>query len=360
MTITSNTPSEEAHRSNGPISTRPWPQWRERAASPDVEGGCRLGAPSAASKPLISYVTVTKNAEQTLDQTIRSVIKQKTNQVEHIIIDGRSTDGTLEIIKKYEREIEYYISEKDGGLYEAINKGIELSRGGHICILNAGDWLTSHAVQTAIKAIQSTQDNHTIQAFGAWKVGGPKNKLWPPRPVSKGDYLRCADLCHNSLYVPRHAYETTGPYDTTYQIAADFKWIMAAFEQDFKYATHRRPTVFYKLGGISANGAAHAKEAIRVMQERFKNLTLQQASSLYTRFHTFESNKRDYGEVDAETINQTIEDIISLKSSLEELNLVIEDAIRSERLQENRQIANKHPKKRLLNAFEKLIWRAID
>jgi glycosyltransferase involved in cell wall biosynthesis len=106
------------------------------------EGGLRTQGylkKSSDYKPLISIITVVFNDEKHLEQTIQSVLNQRYDNVEYIIIDGRSTDGTLDIIKKYEEQLDYWISEKDTGIYDAMNKGIELVTGNWINFMNGGD-----------------------------------------------------------------------------------------------------------------------------------------------------------------------------------------------------------------------------
>jgi glycosyltransferase involved in cell wall biosynthesis len=99
-------------------------------------------------KPLITIITVVYNGEKHLEQTIKSVINQNYKNIEYIIIDGVSTDGTLDIIKKYEEYIDYWVSEPDEGIYDAMNKGIGLANGEFINFMNADDWFVDTKFKT--------------------------------------------------------------------------------------------------------------------------------------------------------------------------------------------------------------------
>src|ERR1700742_4639960 len=108
-----------------------------------MQGGLRLKGikkQSEIDNPLVSVVTVVYNGAKHLEQTINSVLNQSHKNVEYIIIDGGSTDGTLDIIKRYEDKIDYWQSERDGGIYFAMNKGVSLAKGELIGILNADDF----------------------------------------------------------------------------------------------------------------------------------------------------------------------------------------------------------------------------
>ena len=109
-----------------------------------TEGGLRMQGyykKSYKDKPLISVVTVVYNGEKYLDQTIKSVLNQGYDNVEYIVIDGDSRDSTVDIIRKYEEHIDYWVSEPDAGIYDAMNKGASLCSGKYIAFLNADDWL---------------------------------------------------------------------------------------------------------------------------------------------------------------------------------------------------------------------------
>ena len=111
-------------------------------------------------KPLISIITVVYNGEKYLEETIQSVINQTYDNVEYIIIDGGSTDGTVDIIKKYEDQIDYWVSEKDTGMYNALNKGFSCAQGDYLGWLNADDTLFPNAfkdINTVFKSFPDVQ-----------------------------------------------------------------------------------------------------------------------------------------------------------------------------------------------------------
>ena len=95
---------------------------------------------------------------------------------------------------------------------------------------------------------------------------------WYPALVHPGSYFTCADDCHNGIYATRPAYERSGPYDTNYDIAADFKWPMSCFESGMNFVYTRDITVNYVLGGVSSDAETHGIECVRVMRERFPGL----------------------------------------------------------------------------------------
>ncbi|MCF6204986.1 MAG: glycosyltransferase [Methylococcaceae bacterium] len=170
--------------------------------------------------PLITVVTVVFNGVKYLEQTIISVIEQSYANVEYIIIDGGSNDGTLDIIKKYESQIDYWVSEPDKGIYGAMNKGISLANGEWLNFMNAGDWFYSKNIITLIT-------NSNIQAdfiYGNHESRYPttqvKHKAGLLKNVWKGMVF-----CHQSFFV-RKELQLCHPYETSnYIISSDYDFI---------------------------------------------------------------------------------------------------------------------------------------
>ena len=132
---------------------------------PKLQGGLHTKGyfkTSSKEKPLISIITVVLNGEKQLDRTIQSVLYQTYNNIEYIIIDGGSTDRTIDIISKYKKTIDYWACEKDDGLYDAMNKGIDIATGEWINFMNAGDEFYSYSVLTNIFDNQNHQETEII------------------------------------------------------------------------------------------------------------------------------------------------------------------------------------------------------
>jgi len=134
-----------------------------------LEGGLRKQGyikKSYKDRPLISIITVVFNGFNYLEETILSVMNQSYDNVEHIIIDGGSTDGCLSVIKKYEDKIDYWISEKDSGIYDAMNKGIDLSSGEWVHFVNSSDTLNGNAYLQIIEYLVNNYSKCDVVAFG--------------------------------------------------------------------------------------------------------------------------------------------------------------------------------------------------
>ncbi len=166
--------------------------------------------------PLITIITVVYNGAECLRQTIESVIRQQYDDLEYIIIDGGSTDSTLDVIKSYENAVDYWVSEPDNGIYDAMNKGIACSSGRYLLFLNAGDMLVANLSELASLF---TQD--CVMVYGKTNMLHPDGTLSyvKGKPLkSLGKLVRGTPLCHQAIFYRRDA---IGRYDTRYTIIAD-------------------------------------------------------------------------------------------------------------------------------------------
>lgn len=270
-----------------------WPCWSDVLPPTDgrmEEGGlrtigrCKTGT---ASFPLVTYITVVRNNEATLSRTIESVQRQTYPNVEHVVLDGASTDGTLDLIRRYGDKIDYYVSEPDKGLYHAVNKAIPLARGQLICILNSDDWLEPNAAEIAVHRMGDCAGSAILLTAANVVQENKVVQEWYPAFVHPGCYFMCANDCHNGIYATRAAYENSGPYDESYKIVADFKWIMTCLESGVTFAYTRQVTVNYSLGGTSGDVRQHSIESMRVVGERFPSLNPNDITGLYHCFFLF-------------------------------------------------------------------------
>lgn len=266
----------------------------ELPLSKRIEGGLRLSAPERCRKgspqrPLVSYVTVVRNACATVERTLASVRAQQWEAVEHVVVDGCSNDGTREIIEAHASQIDYFVSEPDEGLYHALNKALSLVRGDLVCVLNADDWLTPDAAALAANALLRCGPNAATSApvmilTSAWLHNGGRRKLWLPALLDAGCWLRCPKICHNGVYATPAALALAGAYDTRLRIVADTNWLCSAFDAGVKIIHRTAPTVHYVTGGLSSEVGRHVEESARIVALRFPEL---EPSEVWTLVHAF-------------------------------------------------------------------------
>ncbi|WP_207424484.1 glycosyltransferase family 2 protein [Desertivirga brevis] len=162
--------------------------------------------------PLISVITVVKNSAYCLERCIQSVVNQEYKNIEHVIVDGESTDGTVEILKKYNESLGYWISEKDTGIYNAMNKAIEFTKGKWLMFLGADDFLLPGFSEFALQ-LKSPQ---TIY-YGCCLWG---NRVLNTEPYTQKS-LPFECICHQGILYPRSVFEKYR-YNEKYTVAADY------------------------------------------------------------------------------------------------------------------------------------------
>ena len=193
--------------------------YRLKIKKNDKEGGKRI-LKKIQKKPLLTIITVVLNQEKHLDQTIRSVLRQKCKDYEYIIIDGGSKDKTIKIIEKYSNKLSYWISQKDKGIYYAFNKGMILARGKYIGIINSDDLYTPKALEIISKSIKSSPDKDFI--FGSVK------KHWGVLHGYRPEKIRYSWGFYSShstgFFIKRDAAKKVGLYNTKYKYHADYDY----------------------------------------------------------------------------------------------------------------------------------------
>lgn len=217
-----------------------------------LAGGYRCsGKPSPASCtdfPLISVVTVCCNAAGTIEQTIRSVQDQTYPYREHIVVDGQSTDGTVDILRRYNDSIACWISEPDAGIYDAMNKGIALASGEWIGILNSDDWYPGETLQYVAEAVRHHPDVDLIHG-DIYLV----DRSGPPYPIFPGSHEKLFthwQIRHPACFVRKPIYDRF-QYDLRYPINADFDFLLRLEAAGCRFFHLDVPLTCFRTGGIS-------------------------------------------------------------------------------------------------------------
>jgi glycosyltransferase involved in cell wall biosynthesis len=175
----------------------------------------------------ISLITVTRNAQNTLSRCIASVIAQNYDNVEYIIIDGASTDDTLQIISQYKHHIDSFISEPDAGIYDAMNKGIQLATGKIVGILNSDDFFAYNEILSNIAAVFVNEDTDVLYGnLNYIKPNGSIMRKWTSGAYMQGLFNRGWMPPHPTFYCKRALFEKWGSYDLQYGTAADYELML--------------------------------------------------------------------------------------------------------------------------------------
>lgn len=203
----------------------------------------------------ITIITVTLNSEKFLEDCINSVINQDYQDIEHIIIDGASTDGTLAIIGKYQDHIAKWVSEKDYSMYDAINKGMAMATGDIIGTLNGDDMLaSSNVISEIVNAFREQQvdsvygDLVYIDQYYPQKI----NRVWKGADFSRNRFRYGWMPAHPTFYFRKKLLETYGNYQTHYFTACDYEF-MLRYLYFFRVSSWYLPKLVVKMrgGGIS-------------------------------------------------------------------------------------------------------------
>ena len=218
------------------------------------EGGKRLKNKKKIKKvdPIITIITVVKNNEKYLEETILSVINQNYRHIEYILIDGGSTDNTLKIVKKYINKIDYAVSQDDKGLYDAINKGLSLATGDIIGIVNSDDLLTKNSLNILCKYYKKNPSSDFF--FGAVKKHW--GTLYGFKPW-KIDYSWFFYSSHSTgFFIKKDAANKLGKYSLKYKNSSDFDYFYRMIKKyELKGVATKKNEIFgiFRPGGISSN-----------------------------------------------------------------------------------------------------------
>jgi len=221
-------------------------------------------------KPKLSIVTIVYNAEQYIEQTIKSIINQTYKNIEYIIIDGASTDKTLDIIKKYEDSISIYISEKDNGIYDAMNKGINLATGDFIWFMNAGDEIyDKYTVENMFEDFDN-EDAFYGKTQLILENGDYASITKTPDKLTWKNFMHGMVVSHQSIILST---KSISKYNIQYKVVSDHDWIISALKNCKKIKNTDQIVSKYLLGGFSnQNFIKGWKERLIIINEHYGRL----------------------------------------------------------------------------------------
>ena len=227
-----------------------------------MEGGRRTTGKGVTATFKVSIVTVVYNGAATLERTIQSVLGQDFPGIEYIIVDGGSSDGTLDIIRRYEDRLAYWISEKDKGIYDAMNKGISLCTGEWVGLINADDAYADGAVRIAMEAVEEPSGINIVH--GDILINYPNGSSKVKHAKRSGFLLKYWEMVlnHPSFFVRRSYYQGR-PFDPAFRVSGDHHWTLRAWREDpgqFLYV----PQV---LAHFTAGGASMTNPLGTVLRE---------------------------------------------------------------------------------------------
>lgn len=208
-----------------------------------------------AVNPLVSIITISYNSQETINSTVKSILKQSYKNIEYIVVDGNSSDNTLNIVEGFRSQFEKrninlkVLSEKDKGIADAWNKGLKLATGNIIGILNSDDWYDDSAVEIATKALDVTQSQIS---YGICKKLNAKEEVihvMENEFNTSRVYLNFG-FSHTTCFATRKVYEVVGNFDLSYKIALDVDFLLRCVKSNVRFIKTNTIT-YMRMGGIS-------------------------------------------------------------------------------------------------------------
>ncbi len=226
-------------------------KWTDNASSYQDERLCEYFSPK------ITIITVCLNSVLTIERSIKSVLSQTYKNIEYIFVDGGSEDGTLDAIKKYDKHVTHIISEKDNGIYDAMNKGLRLAKGTIVYFLNTDDLLYDESVfETVVKTFQRFPLADVVygNAKLVYEDGENADAVYPNN--LDWNHFRDRSLCHQSVFTKRSAFEKVGLFESQYKLAGDYAWILKSiWVHDLNYQHVPKPLSLFSMSGKHSSPA---------------------------------------------------------------------------------------------------------
>lgn len=200
-------------------------------------------------KPALSIITVCFNVELTLRECLHSIVREKTSDIEYLVIDGASTDGTLAIVREYQEFIDLFVSEPDGGIFEAMNKGLLEASGEFVAFLNADDVYLPGAIAAILDAIYKGRAEVDV-FYGDWIAVDANGVVHARRADHRLRYRY--SLCHQAIAARRAIFPSPQGFDLRYRLCADFDLISRWQSEGARFRRLSQPLVRFSEAGASA------------------------------------------------------------------------------------------------------------
>jgi len=200
---------------------------------------------------IISIITVVFNGEQLLERTIKSVIHQAYQNIEYVIIDGGSTDNTIQIIEKYQKFISCWVSEPDKGIYDAMNKGISKCSGEYILFLNSGDSLVNRHIIEEVAEYMKTGETEILYGNIYRNFDNPDCLV--STEIRSDFELFTKTICHQAIFASKATFQDVGNFALNYMLCADREWLIKAVKKhNIKLQYINRPISIFDQSGVSS------------------------------------------------------------------------------------------------------------
>lgn len=259
-----------------------------------------------AKNPLITIVTATYNSEKTILRTVQSILNQTYKNIEYIIADGSSVDGTLEVVKQYKKQFQdsgiilKIISSPDGGIYAGMNKGICMASGDVVGILNGDDWYSEDMVACIVRKYCECQFDMCY--CDDYVVDSRNNIIKSTHVKVMKHYLTTRHWSHGTMFVDRKIY-LKRLYDESFRYYADWDFTLWVYRNYPNIVVINKPLLYFCLGGVSTKTGI--KTTLKKMEERYRAYR----NNGYSRIYFLECISMDFGK-------NLVMNIINLKNKL--------------------------------------------
>ena len=213
-------------------------------------------------QPMISIITITYNSEKTLEETIKSVISQKYDNLEYLIIDGGSKDKTLDIVKKYQDKISIVISEPDNGISDAFNKGIKNATGDIIGIINSDDIMLEGTLKSIAENYDSNVDVYSENII-IWDDVTNSMYVEKPDMIFSLSKISC-HIAHQGRFITKTAYNKYGVYDTRLKYMMDADLLLRFYKAKAKFKYIDYTAAKFRLGATTSDDIKKKKNDVKI------------------------------------------------------------------------------------------------